>query len=128
MVATRTSQCVPLTEASCGQCWEIQSVGVFFPCDTDLDLPAFFLSTSSSSQLCLTLNSCLKSLNFPQPSVKDLSVVITDYSFQGLFHAVFSVHCETERYDREGNQVSDNERVGHKLNELANTQFSVIYF
>lgn len=100
----------------------------FFLCDTDLDLPAFFLPTSNSSQLCFTLNSCLKYLNFPQPSVTDVSMLITDYSFQGLFYAVISVHCETEMYDREGNQVSDNDRVGHKLNESANTQFSVVYF
>lgn len=63
-------------QASCGQCCEIQS-GFFFPCDTDLTLPALFLPSSSSSQLCLTLNSCLKSLNFPQPSVTDLRVLIT---------------------------------------------------
>lgn len=67
-------------------------------------------------------------MDFPQLSVTDLSVLITDYNFQGLSHAVFSVHYETERYDREGNQVSDEDRVGHKLNESANTQFSVIYF
>lgn len=128
-----TSQCVPQDWSDRGILWAVLwnlicfGFLFFFHCDTDLTLPALFLPTSSSNQLCLTLNSCLKSLNFPQPSVTDLSVLITDYSFQGLFHAVFSVRCETEGYDREGNQVSDNDRVGHKLNESANTQFSVTF-
>lgn len=115
LVATRTSQRVPWDWSDRHPVGSVvKSNLVFFPWDTDLTLPALFLPSSSSSQLCLILNSCLKSLNFPQPSVTDLRALITDYSFQGLFYAVFSVHCETETHHREGNQISDNDIAGHK--------------
>lgn len=85
--------------------------------------PGCFLPTSSSkSQLCVTLSPCFKLAVFEQLSVADLSMLMTN-SFQEPLHTCCLLSPLGIRgMNKEGNQVSNSDdRVHHKLNESADS-------